>query len=384
MTNGSNPLTTATHEELRSAVRAFAEEKIRPIAKACDRERRHPTEAVKEAASLGFVGPMILEAYGGAGADLLSAAIIAEELTAVGGSVGICVSSAALGMEMVEAFGTEEQKRRLLPLATKGQAISGIAITEPEAGSDVASLTTFAERIPEGFRLNGRKVFISNGSIATNVIVLAKTERGRGHENMSCFIVPTRSAGYRATRMETMGWRANDTAELVFEDLVVPHEALLGTEGRGFIQLMQFFDRARVLAAANALGFAQGALELALRYVRTRQQFGRPISEFQGVRFHIADMETKVAAARLLVYAAAVAYDRGQKTTKAAAMAKLAASEAAEEVVSTAFQLHGGYAFSPEFEIERFYRDVRIMTIVEGTSEIQRVIIARESLDGGA
>lgn len=384
MTTGFNPLTTASHEDLRSAVRAFAEKNIRPIARACDRERRRPTEAVRAAAALGFVGPMIPEAYGGAGADLLSAAIIAEELTAVGGSVGICVSSAALGMEMVEAFGTEEQKKHLLPPAARGESISGIAITEPDAGSDVASLTTFAERVADGFRLNGRKVFISNGSIATNVIVLAKTDRGRGHDTMSCFVVPTGSAGYRATRMETMGWRANDTAELVFEDLVVPRDALLGTEGRGFIQLMQFFDRARVLAAANALGFAQGAMELALGYVRTRKQFGRPIADFQGVRFHIADMETKVASTRLLVYAAAVAYDRGQKTTKAAAMAKLAASEVAEEVVSTAFQVHGGYAFSPDFEIERFYRDVRIMKIVEGTSEIQRVVIARESLDGGA
>lgn len=384
MRSDFNPLTGDTHEALRRSVRDFAEKRIRPNAKRYDSERKHPTELVREAAALGFVGPMIPDTYGGSGADLLSAAIIAEELTAVGASVGICVSSAALGMEMVEAFGTAEQKQRLLPPAAKGEWISGIAITEPDAGSDVASLTTMAERTPDGYRLNGRKVFISNGGIATNVIVLAKTDQGITHDNMSCFIVPTSSAGYQATRMTTMGWRANDTAELVFENLSVPREDLLGTEGRGFQHVMQFFDRARVLAAANALGFAQGAMELALTYVQARQQFGRPISDFQGVRFHIADMETKVAAARMLVYSAAVAYDRGQKTTKAAAMAKLVASEAAEDVTSIAFQLHGGYAFTPDFEIERFYRDVRIMTIVEGTSEIQRVIIARESLERGA
>ena len=376
----SSPLTTSTHEELRKAVRSFAEERIRPIAKQCDQERRHPTEIVREAAKLGIVGPMIPEQYGGAGADLLSAAIIAEELTAVGSAVGITVSSATLGMEMIEAFGTEEQKRALLVPATKGDAISGIAITEPDAGSDVASLSTFAEKVPDGWRINGRKVFISNGDIAKNVIVLAKTERRSGHDTMSCFVVPTGTPGYHATRMTTLGWRANDTAELVLEDLVVPPTALLGIEGRGFLQVMKFFDRARVLAAANALGFAQGAMELGIAYAKARRQFGKPIADFQGVRFHIADMETKVAGARLLVYAAAVAYDRGENTTKEAAMAKLVASEVAEEVTSISFQLHGGYAFTPDFEIERFYRDVRIMKIVEGTSEIQKVIIAREAL----
>ena len=373
-------LMTDVHEDLKRSVRRFAEERLKPIAAECDRERRHPTELVREAAELGFVGAMIPERYGGAGADLMSAAIINEELTAVAASVGICISGAALGTEMIEAYGTDEQKDRYLPPIASGEGTSGIAITEPNVGSNVAGIESAAERTPDGYRINGAKVFISNGSVGAFVIVLAKTDRQAGAKGISAFIVPTDTAGYSARPMPTMGWRAHDTAEVVLEDVEVPADSLLGEEGRGFYQVMRFFDQARILAAANALGFAEGAQERALAYATTREQFGSQIQEFQGIRFQIADMESKVAGARMLVYGAAAAAGQGKLTAKDSAIAKLVASEVAEEVASMAFQLHGGYAYSLEYEIERFYRDARIMKIVEGTSEIQRVIIAREVL----
>jgi acyl-CoA dehydrogenase len=373
-------LTKPHHEELRAVVRRFANEELRPIARACDASRSHPTTLVKEAAKLGIVGPRISQQYGGSGADMLSAVIISEELVAVGASVGICLCGAATGAEMLEEYGTETQKRQYLEPITSGDLISAIAITEPNVGSDVASLETRAVPRDDGFELNGSKIFISNGSIAGFVTVLAKTTPGRGTENITAFIVPRGTAGFTSRRMETMGWRSNDTAEISLDGVWLPESAVVGQIGAGFSQVMNFFNQARVGVAANALGFAQGALEQAISYAKNREQFGRPVADFQGVRFEIAEMEALVASARAITYAAALAIDNGTITPKASSIAKLVSSKAAETVASMAFQIHGGYGYSPEFDIERFYRDARIMQVVEGTNEIQRIVISREAL----
>jgi alkylation response protein AidB-like acyl-CoA dehydrogenase len=376
------PFTTSAHDALRERAAEFAQTVVRPRAAAIDESAVHPTELVRLAAQEGLVGPMIGKEYGGSGLDLMSAVIIAEELTGAAASVGVCVSGASLGSEMVEVFGTDAQKSEYLPRVAAGEALSGIAITEPNAGSDVGALETEAKREGDGFCINGRKIFISNGTVGEWIIVLAKASTRSGRPGSTAFMVPTSTQGYSAKQMATMGWRAHDTAAIALTDVRVGKDAVLGVEGEGFEQAQYFLDRSRVVAAANALGFAIGAMKLSVNYARERVQFGKSLTEQQAIRFAIADMESRVRQIRLCVYSAAFEVDAGSPSTKSSAIAKLVSSELAEEVVSQAFQLFGGYAYFPEYEIERFYRDVRIMRIVEGTSEIQRHIIAREALGG--
>jgi butyryl-CoA dehydrogenase len=370
------------HQEIRRTVRDFAERRIAPVADELERRGEFPTEIIREAASLGLLGVPYPEEIGGTGLDSLAYAITIEELSRVSGSVGIIVSAhTSLGCNPLWIAGTDEQKERYLRPMASGAVIGAYGLTEPGAGSDSRGTRTRAHREGDCWVLNGGKRFITNAGVAGTYIVTAVTDREEGTGRISAFIVEASSPGFSVGRMEEkMGLHASNTGELIFEDCRVPAENLLGEEGEGDKLFLKTLDGGRIGIGAMALGLAQAALEAASAHAKERRQFDRPIGSFQGVAFKIADMATEIDAARLMVYRAAWLKDQGRPYTTEAAMAKLFASEVAFRATNAAVQVHGGYGYITEYRVERYLRDAKLTEIGEGTSEIQRLVIARNLL----
>lgn len=365
-------------KDLQRAVREFAEKEIKPFGREFDEKEEYPWEIYRKAAKLGYVGAGVPEEYGGAGMGCLAEAVISIELTRADSSVGSAVDIAVLGVPMVLKHGTEEQKEKYIPGVVKGKAPSAIAITEPDCGTDVSAIRTKAVKVEDGWVINGAKTFITNGSIASYTIVLAKTaEVNPPHAGISAFIVETSSDGYEARRIKKMGLNCHDTCEVLLKNVRISRENLVGKENRGFYQLMDFFNESRIKIAALHLGMAIGAYERALEYAKQRKAFGKPLIEHQAIAFKLADMFTMIEAAKLLVYRAASLVDSGSANPALSSAAKLFASEVAVKVCGEAVQIFGGYGYSKEYDVERYYRDARVGTIYEGTSEAQRIVISR-------
>ncbi len=373
---------TEDQEQLRKEVRDFALREIGPHVARWDEASEFPQETVKELGRMGLLGILVPVEYGGSGLGYVEYMVAVEELSAVDGSIGIIVASHnSLCTNHIYLAGDEQQRRKYLPKLASGEWLGAWGLTEPGSGSDAGSARATAVRKGDRWVLNGNKTFITNGHYADVSVVIAVTDRGKGTKGLSAFVVEKGSPGFRSGKKENkMGLRASDTSELIFEDCEIPAENLLGKEGEGFTDAMQVLDGGRISIAALALGMARGAFEAALRYTQQRRQFGKAIAEFQGIQWKLADMATQLDAARLLTLRAAVMKDAGQKTTLESSMAKLMASEVAVKVCDDAVQLHGGYGFIKDYPVEKFYRDVKLCTIGEGTSEIQRIIIAREIL----
>lgn len=361
----------------------FAENEIAPKAQEMDRTGEFPYEIIKKMAKLGLMGLPIPKKYGGVGTDYLTYVIALEEISKADASVGITMSAhISLPCSTLYDFGTEEQKQKwLVPLA-QGKILGAFGLTEPSAGSDAGATQTTAELIDEKWVINGSKCFITNSGtdISGLVIVTAVTgKREDGRSEISNFIIPRETEGYsQGPKYAKMGWRASDTRELIFSDCKIPKENLLGDLGSGFRQFLQVLDAARISMAALSVGVAQACLDASLKYAKERIQFGRPISKFQAISFKLADMATEIELARLMYYKAAWLKDNGKPYTKEATMAKLFASEISVKCANEAVQIHGGYGFMDDFDVSRYYRDVKVNTIGEGTSEIQRIVIARQ------
>jgi len=387
------------HLMIRDMVRDFAENEIAPVAGELDQTSTFPWENVRKMGELGLFGVPWPEELGGAGMDYISYIIAIHELARVDASHSITISAhTTLGTSPIVAFGTAEQRDRFVPLLASGQVLGGFGLTEPGAGSDASGTQTTAVRADGGWILNGTKIFITHAGVGEVFVVTAVTDREKGSKGITSFIVckPTTDLdaanavgighsdslpfvdGVRAGKKEDkMGWRASDTRELVMEDAFVPDDMVLGEPGRGFVNFMQTLDSGRIGIAALSLGIAEGALEQALNYSNERRQFGKRIHEFQGIQFMLADMATEIEAARHLVYHAAWLKQNEQPYAKEAAMAKLFASELAMRATTKAVQVHGGYGYTKEYPVERMMRDAKICEIGEGTSEIQRIVIAR-------
>ena len=371
---------TGEQRMLRDVARDFARTRLAPFAAERDREARFPVEAIEELGKLGFMGMLVPETYGGAGADHFGYALVIEEIAAGEGAVSTILSvQNSVGCMPVLQYGSEEQKQRFLkPMAT-GEMLSCFCLTEPQAGSDAAAIRTRARRHGNRWVLSGTKQFITSGSTAQIAIVFAVTDPERGKKGISAFLVPTDSPGYRVAGLEhKLGQRASDTAQLVFEEVELTPDLMLGAEGEGYRIALSNLEGGRIGIGAQAVGMARAAYEAALAYAKEREAFGKAIIEQQAVAFRLADMATSLAAARGLVLDVAARRDAGEPCLKEAAMAKLFASEMAERVASDAIQIHGGYGYVADFPVERIYRDVRVCQIYEGTSDIQRLVIARE------
>ncbi len=365
------------HELVRSTVRAFALERVAPVAEDLDREARFPYDLVAELAELGLMGMTIPEEYGGAGTDTVSYAIAVEELTRVDSSVAITVAAHhSLGSLPIYYFGNEAQKREWLPRLASGEKLAAFGLTEADAGSDAGATRTRAELRDGRWVVNGSKIFITNAGtdITACVTITART----GDDEVSNIVVPNGTPGYTISKpMKKMGWHASDTRELSFEDCAVPEANLLGPRGQGFHQFLQILDGGRISVAAMGVGLAQGAYDLAYAYAQERKQFGKAISRFQAVQFKLADMATELEAGRNMVYKAAWLKDQGRPFGKEAAMAKLYTGELSNRAANWALQIHGGYGYMDEYAISRLYRDQKILEIGEGTNEVQRLVIAR-------
>ncbi|SEV87390.1 acyl-CoA dehydrogenase family protein [Halobacterium jilantaiense] len=372
-------------QAIRDEVRRFAENEIIPVASEYDQAEKFPHEVMDKAADAGLLGPGIPLEYGGAGYSPLETAIIVEELFAADPGIGLCISSAGFGAEAIMAFGTEDQKERFLEPIPSGDAIMGSAISEPDTGSDVSSVAATAEKDGDEWVLNGNKMWITNGSVGDYFVVLCKTDpdaSGR-YNGFSQIVVESDRDGFQADKITgKLGIRASDTAELILDDVRVPEENLIGTEGGGFLQIMQFFDETRTMVAAQGVGIARGATDRALEYAQEREQFGRPISDFQAIEHKLAEMRTQTEAARTLTQKSAWSVEnRDEQLTALASMAKEFSSRVAVEVADEAVQIHGGAGYVNDFDVERFYRDAKITQIYEGTTEIQKNVIAREMLE---
>ncbi len=369
---------TEEQKEIQRAAREFAEGEFPDVARELDRTETFPMDIWKKACKLGFVGAHLPEEYGGMGLGFLEACIATEEFCKVDPGCAAALT-VTLGAEVIELFGTHEQKQKYLAPLPRGDAIMGIAITEPDAGSDVAGIKTTAVKDGDEWILNGTKMFITNGTIADHLVVLAVThpDAKKRHQRMSTFIVETDWDGYEANKIEDkMGLKASDTAEVVFKDVRVPKEHLLGMEKMGFYNIMEFFNRSRTYVGAQGVGVAQGAINRTLEYTKQRKTFGRPIASNQYVQFKLAEMETRTEAARNLIYKAAWNVDNGNIDPKMVAMAKWYAAETAVWVLDYALQFHGGYGYIGEYDIERFYRCAKVIEIYEGTKEVEKAIIA--------
>src|SRR5215469_13804691 len=364
---------------LRDTARDVAQNLLAPQAAAWDREARFPAEALAELGKLGFMGMLVPQEHGGAGADHVGYALALTEIAAGDGSMSTILSvHNSVGCAPILKFGSEEQQQRFLKPMAAGEMLACFCLTEPGAGSDAAAIKTRAVRRGNRWVLNGTKQFITSGSTAQVAIVFAVTDPAAGRRGISAFVVPTDTAGYRVARLEhKLGQRASDTAQLVFEDMELTPDLMLGPEGEGYRIALSNLEGGRIGIAAQALGMAHAAYEAALGYAQERESFGRPIIEHQAVAFRLADMATQISAARGLVLDAAARRDDGEPCLQQAAMAKLFASEMAERVCSDAIQIHGGYGYLADFPVERIYRDVRVCKIYEGTSDIQRMIISR-------
>lgn len=368
---------------LRKSVREFAEGEILPHVMEWDEASHFPAEIMPKLAEMGLLGVIFPEQYGGAGLGYAEYAIVIEELSRVDGSVGIIVAAQnSLCANHIYKFGNEDQKKKYLTPLASGKALGAWSLTEPEAGSDAGGTRTTAVRDGKFWVLNGAKTFTTNGHYAEYCVAMAVTDKARNSHGISAFIVEKGTPGFKPGKKENkLGMRASVTSEVLFSDCRIPAENLLGEEGEGFTGSLKILDGGRISIAALALGMAQGALDAATKYAKQRKQFGKTISEFQAIQFKLADMATEVEAARLLVYQAAYLADkRNVRFTREASMAKLFASEVAVRVANECVQIHGGYGFIKDYPAEKFYRDVKLCTIGEGTSEIQRMVIARQLL----
>jgi hypothetical protein len=374
---------TAEHDLLRQTVREFAETEIRPFVMAWDEAQRFPPELLGKLADLGLMGIQVPEAYGGAGMSAVEYCIAIEELSRVDPSVALSVAAHnGLCVGHLYMFGTDAQKERYLVPLARGERLGAWGLTESGAGSDAGGMRTTAERKGDQWVLNGAKQFITHGSVGGTMVVMAVTNRSEGRKGISSFVLDHGTPGMTAGRKEDkLGMRASDTSEVIFEQCRVPADALLGVEGDGFNNTLAVLDAGRIGIAALSVGLAQGAYEAAGAYARDRQQFGQPISFFQAIRWKLADMATRIEAARLLTYRAAWLRDQhGDRTSLASSMAKLYASEIAVRAAEEGVQIHGGYGFVKDYPAEKYFRDVKLCTIGEGTSEIQRLVIARHLL----
>ena len=369
-------------EAIRRELREFAAREIAPHVMEWDEACTYPLDVIKKLGEMGMLGVIFPAEYGGSELGYVDYVMAIEELSAVDGSIGITVAAHnSLCTNHIFIAGTEDQKRRYVPLLASGKWIGAWGLTEPGSGSDAAGARTTAERRGDKWVLNGNKTFITNGSHADVAVVIAVTDKTKGTHGLSAFIVEKGTKGFAPGKKENkLGLRASDTSELIFQDCEIPLENLLGAEGEGFKDSMRILDGGRISIAALALGIARGALDAAMKYVKERRQFGKAIAEFQGIQWKLADMATQLDAARLLTQRAAVLKDAGRTVTRESAMAKLFASEVAVKICDEAVQLFGGYGFIKDYPAEKFYRDVKLCTIGEGTSEIQRMVIARELL----
>jgi len=367
---------------LRRTVRAFAETEIRPHVRHWDEEQHFPIELIPKMASLGLMGIQFPEQYGGAGMSAIDYCICIEEIARV--DPGVSLSLAAhngLCSAHIALFGTEAQKQKYLVPLAKGEKIGAWGLTESTSGSDAAGMRTMATRAGSCWVLNGSKTFTTHGRVGNTMVVMAVTDRAAGTKGISAFIVEHGTAGMAPGKKEDkLGMRASDTSEVIFENCRIRDDQLLGGEGQGFVNTMQVLDSGRIGIAALSVGLAQGAYEAALAYARERKAFGKTISSFQAIQWKLADAATRIEAARWLTYRAAFLKDRGQRTTLESSMAKLYASEMAVRVAEDCVQIHGGYGFVKDYPAEKYFRDVKLMTIGEGTSEIQRMVIARQLL----
>ena len=373
-----------TKEQLmvRQLAYDFAQTEVKPIATEYDEEEKFIWPLVEKMGEMGFLGMCVPQEYGGAGADTISYAIVVEELSRVCGGTGITVAAHnSLGTDHILKHGTDEQKAKYLPKCASGEWLTAWGLTEPNAGSDAGATAATAVLDGDEWVINGNKVFITNGSVAGVSVIMARTDPGRGAHGITAFIVENGTPGYTYGKDEKkLGLRGSVTSELFFEDCRVPEDAMLGERGRGFIGALEILDEGRISIGAMALGLAQGCYDLGLQYSKEREQFGRAISKFQGVQWFLADMATEIAAARWMVYHAAALKDAKMKHSLESAMAKLFASEVSARCANKAMQIHGGYGYTRDYDIERLLRDAKLTEIGEGTSEIQRLVIARELL----
>ena len=367
---------------LRKAVREFAQAEIAPHVMEWDEAQIFPLEVIKKLGKLGYMGAIFPESLGGAGLGYIEYSIIIEELSRVDGSVGIIVAAhTSLCSNHIYKTGTDEQRARYLPKLAAGEWIGCWSLTEPEAGSDAAGTRTRATLEDGCYVLNGSKTFTTNAHYADVCVAMAVTDRSAAQHGISAFLVEKDTAGFRCGKKENkLGLRASATGEVIFENCRLPQTQLLGQRNEGFVDSLKVLDGGRISIAALSIGMAQGAYDAALRYSKLRKQFGRPISEFQAIQHKLVDMAVDLDAARLLNYRAAWMLDHGQRVTRESSMAKLFASEAAVRIAGEAVQIHGGYGFIKDYPVEKFYRDVKLCTIGEGTSEIQRLVIARQLL----
>jgi hypothetical protein len=376
------PELTENQTIIRNTIRDFAEKKIRPRVMEWDESQKFPIEIFRELGELGFMGIIFPEEYGGAGLGYIDFVIIIEELGKVDPSISLSVAAHnGLCTNHIFRFANEELKKKYLPDLVTGKKIGAWGLTEPASGSDAAAMKTFAEKKGNKYILNGSKNFITHGTYGETAVIMAVTDKNAGKHGISAFILEKEMPGFISGKKENkLGMRACETTQLAFENCEVPEENLIGNEGEGFIQAMKILEGGRISIAALSLGLAQGCLSESLKYSQERFQFGKPLSAFQATQFKLADMQTNIDAARLLTFRAAAMKDKGLPNIKEAAMAKLFASEIAEKAASEAVQIHGGYGFTKDYPVEKYFRDVKLCTIGEGTSEIQRIVIARELL----
>jgi alkylation response protein AidB-like acyl-CoA dehydrogenase len=373
---------TVEQKDIRRAAREFAEGEFKDVAKIFDENEEFDLDLWRKACECGFVGTFIKEEYGGYGLGFFEHSLIAEEFWRVDPGCGQAILSCTFGSEMLQAFGTEEQKKKHLPGLVNGKAIIGMAITEPDAGSDAASVKTTAVKKGDTYVINGSKMFITNGSIANHILVFCITSpEAKSHKRHSVILVETDTPGFEATKIHgKMGIRASNTTEVSLSNVEVPVSNMVGKEGYGFEQLMDFFNKTRLHVAAQGVGVAQGALEMAVSYVKKRKAFGKTLGDLQGVQFKLAEMVTRIEAARGLYWRAAYLQDRGKADPALVSMAKWYGGETGVYATNEALQLHGGYGYIAEYDIQRFYRDAKIVEIYEGSKEVEKMIIGRELL----
>ena len=371
---------TSEHKLFQKTIREFCEKEIRPIAEKIDKEEYFPEDLYKKMGKMGLLGMTVPQKYGGAGVDRICYMIALEEISRFCGSTGIAVEAHnSLGVGHIYERGSEEQRKKYLPKLTNGEELAAWALSEPNAGSDASATQTTAVLDKDEWVINGTKQFITTGDTAWVTTVMAKTDKDKGAKGISAFIVERGTKGFRIGQLEDkLGLRGSHTAELIFEDCRIPKENIIGEPGTGFVGAMNILDRGRTAIGAMSVGIARGALEDSIEYAQQRQQFGRPIGKFQAIQWKIVDMATEIDAARLLVYRAAFLEDQGVRFTKEASMAKLFASEAAMRATRNAIQVFGGYGYTRDYALERYFRDVKLCCIGEGTSEVQRMVIARQ------
>ncbi len=365
---------------MQSMAYKFAQKEFEPIAQECDRQEKYPRDIFKKACQTGLVGVMIPEEYGGPGAGFFENALITEQLSRIDLGLGLVVVAATFGAENILFFGSEQQKQKYLPPLVNGKAICAGAYTEPNAGTDVAGTKTRAVKDGDQYVINGSKMFITNGTVCDFMVVLCVTnpQAEKRHRQHSLILVEADRDGITRNKISgKMGIRASDTAEIIFEDVRVPRENLIGVEGKGFHQLMHFFDVTRIMVTAQGVGLAQGALDKTLQYVQERKTFGKPLGSNQGIQFQLAEMATRIEMARNTAYKAAWKVDNNQIDPALNAMAKYYAGETAVWVCDKAVQLHGGYGYIDEYDVQRFYRDAKILEIYEGAKEAEKLTIAR-------